>query len=82
MTSEVPSTGLVGAYLFDGRGGGRAVGWEGIKAWTPGDEHLWVHLDRTNEESQEWLKAESGLSEFASAALLAEETRSLNGWAR
>lgn len=36
---------------------------------------LWVHLDRTKERAQRWVREESGLDPFAAEALLAEETR-------
>lgn len=36
---------------------------------------LWVHLDRTREHAQRWLREESGLDSLAVESLLAEETR-------
>jgi zinc transporter len=41
------SDGLVVAYVLDGRGGGREIGWDGVRSWQPSDGLLWVHLDYT-----------------------------------
>lgn len=40
-----------------------------------GDAPLWVHLNRTCERAQRWLRAESGLAPLVVDSLLAEETR-------
>ena len=37
--------GLVCAYLLDGDGGDRALGWEDIRAWTRAQGTIWIHLD-------------------------------------
>lgn len=39
------------------------------------DRVLWVHLDRTRERAQQWLRHEAGLEPPVVDALLAEETR-------
>ena len=36
--------GLVAAYLLDGHGGGRRLGWDEIARWQPADGLLWVQL--------------------------------------
>lgn len=41
----------------------------------PGDDPIWVHLDRTKEHAQQWLRDDAGLDPFVTEALLAEETR-------
>ena len=48
--------GLVCAYVFDGAGGGRDVGWDQIMAWQPSQGVLWVHLDRTDFAALKWLR--------------------------
>lgn len=63
------------AYLLDGQGGGRAADWDGVRAWTPGEQALWVHLDVTDPEGQRWLQEQSGLDEVDCESLLADETR-------
>lgn len=67
--------GLVAAYLLDGRGGGRRLGWDEIAGWQPADGVLWVHLDRAADTSRQWLQENSGLDALVVQALLAEETR-------
>ncbi|MEX2672436.1 MAG: zinc transporter ZntB [Phycisphaeraceae bacterium] len=36
---------------------------------------LWVHLDRTRDRAQQWLRQEAGLDPIVAESLLAEETR-------
>lgn len=67
--------GLITAHLLDGKGGSKETGWDGIRDWNPDKGILWVHLDRSNSHSQEWLKSDSGLDPLVCDALLAEETR-------
>jgi len=66
---------LICAYAFDGKGGGREIGWEGVRAHSPGDGWLWVHLQREAPSSREWLERESGLDEVLCEALLSSESR-------
>jgi zinc transporter len=67
--------GLICAYLLDGRGGAREMGWPEVGAWKAEDGILWLHLDRTGTVSHTWLKEKSGLDLTTVEALLAEETR-------
>lgn len=67
--------GPICAFVLDGKGGGRGVGWDGIRTWRPEDGTLWVHLDRNDERSRRWLAEESGLDPISAEALLEEETR-------
>ncbi len=53
--------GLICAYLLDGEGGGTGFDWAQVRAWTPGDGLLWVHLDRLAEPARDWLLNESGI---------------------
>ena len=69
------SKGLVCAYLLDGKGGGRELDWETVRAWAPAEGPLWVHLDREDPEAQRWLQQEANLDSLICEALLAEETR-------
>ena len=66
---------LICAYLLDGRGGGRPVGWPEIASWRAQDGLLWVHLDRAGPEARRWLQGGSGLDPLIAAALLAEDVR-------
>ncbi len=51
------------------------VDWESSKAWTIEQGDLWLHLDRTSELSQSWLREESGLPEHVVNGLLASNSR-------
>jgi len=68
--------GLVLAIAFDGKGGGRDIGWEEV-ASPPGDGTLlrWVHLDYTDSNAQRWIKNQSGVSQVVADALLDEDSR-------
>jgi len=70
-----PPTGLINAVVLDGKGGGRALDWQGIHAWTPAQGVLWVHLDFTAAQTQAWLFQDSGLEPLIAEALVADETR-------
>lgn len=67
--------GLVCAYILDGEGGGDEVGWDGVERHTSGKGFLWLHLDRSEPYSKDWLAGHSGLDPLVVEALLAEETR-------
>lgn len=67
--------GLISAYVLDGTGGGRKVGWQDIDDWTPDAGTLWVHLDYAHPQAVNWLEAEGNLGPSLAAALTAEETR-------
>jgi zinc transporter len=62
--------GLLFAYVLDGRGGGRELDWQGIRAWSPEDGVLWVHLDRTGEGAQSWVTDETGIDKATAETLL------------
>jgi zinc transporter len=72
---DTNSNGLVYAYVIDGKGGGRKVGWDAINYWNPKQGLLWVHLDYSVPEVQNWLANESGLDEVISEALVEEDSR-------
>lgn len=67
--------GLIHSYLLDGRGGARALDWDGVRAWRPGAGTLWVHLDRGDARAEDWLRRGSGLEPLIVDALLEPETR-------
>ncbi|KPJ97546.1 MAG: magnesium transporter CorA [Desulfobacterales bacterium SG8_35] len=69
------NNGLVAAYILDGNGGGREVGWQEIGSWKPKQGILWVHLNYSFPNVQEWLYEESGLDEVICEALTEEDSR-------
>ena len=68
-------TGLIAAYILDGKGKGIKIGWEGIRKWTPNQGALWVHLDYTSPETRKWITEEAGIDEIPRQTLLETETR-------
>lgn len=68
-------TGLVLSYLLDGKGGGKRLDWEEIRAWEAEQGLLWVHLNRDSADSREWLQHQSGVDSLVAEAMLAESTR-------
>ncbi|SHL20315.1 zinc transporter [Desulfatibacillum alkenivorans DSM 16219] len=69
------SSGLIYAYLLDGVGGGRSVGWEDILQWTPDQGILWLHVDFRDPYAMAWLDEKSGLNPIVVQGLIADETR-------
>lgn len=67
--------GLIYAYLLDGRGSGKSMGWDEIRNWTPEMGVIWIHLNYSFPDAEDWIKNESGLPEIISDALLEPETR-------
>ncbi len=67
--------GLVYSYLLDGKGGGRRLGWDGVRSWRPEQGVLWVHLNYAGSESARWLREEAGLDELTYESLVAEDPR-------
>ncbi|MFG0283306.1 MAG: zinc transporter ZntB [Phycisphaerales bacterium JB039] len=71
-----PEGGLVFATALPGGPGDfaeRRRSWDALGS-LPGAA-LWVHLDRTRQRAQAWLRTESGVAEPVVDALLAEDTR-------
>ena len=64
------SDGLIFAYVLDGQGGGRELDWQGVRAWSPRDGVLWVHLDRTGDQAQSWVTNETGIDRATTETLL------------
>lgn len=75
MSGEQSKNGLFFAQRLLGDGNGCAIGWEAIENWTSGDGPIWVHLDRTHPNTEDWLRHRSGLTKATIDALLANETR-------
>lgn len=68
--------GLIVAWLLDGRGGGRELGWSEVLDCKPAPgEWLWLHLDYSRPAVQQWMYNCSGLSDITVEALMQPETR-------
>jgi zinc transporter len=63
------------AFSIDANGQATSVDWEQVVQWGPSGGFLWIHLDRNDENAEEWLCSEADLDMLAAEALLAEETR-------
>jgi zinc transporter len=66
---------LICAYRLDGQGRGDALDWPAVSAWTPDRGAVWIHLDRSHDSTETWLRQESGLDVFVVDGLLAQSTR-------
>ncbi len=67
--------GLVTAWLLDGQGGGRRLGWEDIAGWRPDHGLIWIHLDYSHPNSMRWLDEESGIDRIVRRVLTSDESR-------
>ena len=67
--------GLVFACRLDGAGGGSLQAWEDVADWTDSRDPIWVHLDRTDNNTETWLRTQAGIDDVTAQALLEEETR-------
>jgi len=70
--------GLIAGFMLDGRGGGRRVGsFDAADRPTAGagGAPVWLHLDRTRDETHEWLERQDEIPPSIRDALLEEDTR-------
>ncbi|MCW2292878.1 zinc transporter [Pseudomonas sp. BIGb0408] len=68
--------GLVHGFVLDGKGGACAVARAQLdELQLAQGQSLWLHWDRSHPQTQNWLRRDSGLSEFACDLLLEENTR-------
>jgi zinc transporter len=67
--------GLICAYLLDGKGNGRELNWDEVRAWTPDQGTLWVHLNRTRRSAEQYIRGGAKLDPAVVEALLADDTR-------
>lgn len=67
--------GLLHALLLDGKGGARALDWDGVRAWTPAQGPLWMNLDYAGEAALAWLRGGSGIDTVFAEALTDPDPR-------
>ena len=68
--------GLIELWLLDGRGSGRLLSYEEAKTYQlQANEWIWLHLDYTEPDVQQWMKTSSELSPLLVESLLQAETR-------
>lgn len=69
------NNGLIAAYILDGKGGGRPIGWNQVSSWNESEGILWIHIDYTENNAARWLNDESGLDKIVVSALTSEDPR-------
>ncbi|MBS1121167.1 MAG: zntB [Deltaproteobacteria bacterium] len=70
-----PESGLLDAYLLDGRGGGTRLDWDGVGRWKPDDGVLWINLDYSVADSATWLDQRSSIDPVFREGLLDHDPR-------
>jgi zinc transporter len=68
-------SGLIHAFVLDGKGSGTRVDWAGIAAWQPSDGVLWVHLDYALADAAAWIDGKSGIDRLMIEAMLDHDPR-------
>ncbi len=63
------------ALLLDRKGGGREISWQQVRRWTPEEGILWLVGRPDGEETQRWLRIESGIDPEAVRRLLRTDNR-------
>lgn len=72
---QTESSGLLKAFILDGRGSGQEADWAAVRSWKPADGPIWIHLDAPHPEAVAWLRKDSGLDRSICDTLLAGPTR-------
>jgi len=76
LSDPNPRSGLLHALVLDGQGGARTISYAEIATLELAEaESLWLHWDRGQPGSNDWLRKRSGLNAFACDVLLEENTR-------
>lgn len=73
--TDQPEPQFLFSVLLDAGGGGRDLAVDEVRAWTPGDGILWLHVDIGDPGSRAWLEEHSGLPDAVIETLLVAETR-------
>jgi zinc transporter len=68
--------GLLHALVLDEQGGAHPIeSTNELNSWQPSQGKLWVHMDYSQNEAVEWLKAQPHLNDYELDSLIADETR-------
>jgi len=65
--------GLICAYLFDGDGGAKPLGWDDLDV--AHDGVVWAHLDFSHPKGRDWIQKRGELEPHVIEALLSDESR-------
>jgi zinc transporter len=74
-TAKSIAAGSVYAFLLDRQGGGRGISWARVRKWRAETGLLWLVGRPDGEETQRWLRLESGLSPEVTRILLRPDNR-------
>src|SRR5687768_13678214 len=69
------TSGLLHAFLLDGKGGAKPLDWAGVRGWQPADGVVWLVLDYTIPDAIAWLDQESGIDPLLREALVDNDPR-------
>lgn len=75
MKKQMNNEGFSHALIFDGKGGGRRIGFEELDNYNEQMGTLWVHFDYSKEQSINWITNKSNIDPIAIDALLSQITR-------
>ena len=74
--SDQLSQGLLHAFILDGKGSAQVISFAQLAGLELSEQQsLWLHLERSHLQAEQWLRTGSGLDEFACDLLLEENTR-------
>lgn len=74
--SDQLSQGLLHAFILDGKGSAQVISFAQLAGLELSEQQsLWLHLERSHQQAEQWLRTRSGLDEFACDLLLEENTR-------
>ncbi len=68
-------SGILCAYVFDGKGGARMVEAAEVAEHDPADGFLWIHVDGASEAGRAWVLRESRVPGLVAESLVEIETR-------
>ena len=74
MSTETES-GLLHAFLLDGKGGAKSLDWAGVAAWTAADGVLWLNLDYGLPDAARWLEESSDIDPVYREGLVDSDPR-------
>ncbi|HVK88694.1 MAG TPA: zinc transporter ZntB [Kofleriaceae bacterium] len=69
------TSGLLHAFLLDGKGGAMSLDWNGVRAWSPSDGVLWLNLDYSLPDAAAWLAEDAQIDPIVLDALLDADPR-------
>lgn len=73
--STPSESGLLQAFLLDGKGGATVLDWDRVATWNPSDGVLWLNLDYTGADAKAWLANSSQIDPVYLEGLLDSDPR-------